>query len=810
MSTLLIDNYDSYTYNVFHLLAAVSGEEPIVVHNDMVSWRVLSRWRFDAIVLSPGPGRPERWHDFGVCADILRYSDSPVLGICLGHQGLGHVLSGVVRSAPTAMHGRLSRVQHLDTGLFEGIPQQFSVVRYHSLAVTGPLGSEGRVTAWTRDGVVMGIEHRSRPLWGVQFHPESVATEHGRRLVENFYTLVHDSRPVARSGVRGWSVPASVAASAPTPVRIAALAQAPASAPTPASASASASASAPTPTSAPTPIPARAPAPTSAPPSNPARRGRRDSGMRLRTRAIDGEPVTELLFEQLFGAAEHAFWLDSADAPTRLAQCSYLGTSAGPDRCVLRYDVREGKVTTHSAGASRVERGSIFHILDREIYDRAIEPPEEPAGGLLGGFVGYLGYECKADCGSANAHRSDLPDATLMFANRVVAVDHVNHRTWLFALCRDGDTQAEDWLSEAEAVVHEVLEDEAETRERAVSGRRLVRVEPALGRAEFGRGPVEPGRGPVDAATTAPASDDPAVVFRCGRGREQYLADIARCQAALAAGESYEVCLTDQLSTSASPDPFELYRVLRRVNPAPFGAYLKLGHAAVLSSSPERFLSIDRARRVQARPIKGTTPRSADPLRDEALCAELLHDEKTYAEHLMIVDLLRNDLGRVCDIDSVRVPELMVVEPYTTVHQLISTVTGALQRGRTPVECVRACFPGGSMTGAPKLRTMEIIDDIEREARGAYSGALGYFGLDGSVDLSIVIRTIVMRPGATTIGAGGAIVMQSDPQEEFEEILLKAHAPMAAIAQAVTGSDAPGAWTVELEPTTTTRISRAA
>ena len=142
-------------------------------------------------------------------------------------------------------------------------------------------------------------------------------------------------------------------------------------------------------------------------------------------------------------------------------------------------------------------------------------------------------------------------------------------------------------------------------------------------------------------------------------------------------------------------------------------------------------------------------------------------------------------------------------------HQLISTVTGVLENGRTPVECVRACFPGGSMTGAPKLRTMEIIDDIEREARGVYSGALGYFGLDGSVDLSIVIRTIVMRPGATTIGAGGAIVMQSDPREEFDEILLKARAPMAAIAQAVTGSDAPEAWTVELEPSSAS-VARAA
>ncbi len=294
------------------------------------------------------------------------------------------------------------------------------------------------------------------------------------------------------------------------------------------------------------------------------------------------------------------------------------------------------------------------------------------------------------------------------------------------------------------------------------------------------------------------------MVFRCGRGREQYLADIARCQTALAAGESYEVCLTDQISTSASPEPWSLYRLLRRVNPAPFAAYLKLGGLSVLSSSPERFLAIGRDRRVQARPIKGTTHRSPDPVEDERLRTELARDEKTCAEHLMIVDLLRNDLGRVCEPGSVGVPELMVVEPYASVHQLVSTISGVLERQRTPVQCVRACFPGGSMTGAPKLRTMEIIDDIERVARGVYSGAIGYFGLDGSVDLSIVIRTIVMRVGGgaktTTIGAGGAIVMQSDAEQEFDELLLKAGAPMRAIARAVTGSDAAEALRVELEP----------
>jgi para-aminobenzoate synthetase len=708
MRTLLVDNHDSYTYNVFHLLAEVSGEEPIVVDNDAVSWRALSRWDFDAIVLSPGPGTPKRWHDFAVCNDILRYSETPVLGICLGHQGLGHLLEGKVSSAPEAMHGRLSRIEHQGTGLFEGIPQGFPVVRYHSLAITD-MGPDGQVTAWADDGVVMGIEHRRRPLWGVQFHPESVATEHGARLVANFFELARKRKPARWSGAKRRPLEISH--------------------------------------------------------STRARRAA-SSGVELRVRSIPGEPSTEALFEKLFADAEHAFWLDSADAPTRLAQRSYLGTSAGADRCVLEYEVGDGGVSAHRADGTTTERGSIFDVLDREMTANAIETPGGMPPGLVGGFVGYLGYELKADCGAvSNTHTSDVPDAVMMLANRLIAVDHSEGRTHLLAVFREDEDEAEAWLDRAEAAVYATLADPT---------------------------PVSPlPRGEGEAHVT----------FHCGRGREQYLADIRRSQAELAAGESYEVCLTDQIWTDATPEPFDLYRNLRRDNPAPFAAYLKLGEVAVVSSSPERFLSVARDRTVEARPIKGTTSRSDDPTEDAALKAELTSDEKTYAEHLMIVDLLRNDLGRVCEVGSVEVPELMIVEDYATVHQLISTVQGVLGADRSAVECARACFPGGSMTGAPKERTMEIIDDLEDVARGVYSGAIGYFGLDGSMDLSIVIRTIVLRPGRTSIGAGGAIVMQSDPEDEFDEILLKARAPMAAVARTATGSDSREAWSVELEPT---------
>lgn len=264
---------------------------------------------------------------------------------------------------------------------------------------------------------------------------------------------------------------------------------------------------------------------------------------------------------------------------------------------------------------------------------------------------------------------------------------------------------------------------------------------------------------------------------------EAYMDAVRASQHEIYEGNSYEVCLTAQTSARIqNPSPelfFELYRRQRAHNSAPYAAYLRCGDFSVLSSSPERFLSVDEQRNAQTKPIKGTIARGATPEEDAAAAAWLRTDEKTRAENLMIVDLLRNDLSTVSDPASVRVPVLMGVESYSTVHQLVSTVSSRLREGVSAVAAARACFPGGSMTGAPKPSTMQIIEGLEGRARGVYSGALGFVSADGSANLSIVIRTLVAHDeGTVTLAAGGAIVADSDPTAEYEEMLTKLRAAL--------------------------------
>jgi para-aminobenzoate synthetase len=685
VKTLLIDNYDSFTYNLFQLLAEANGEEPIVVRNDAASLAELERLPFDNVVVSPGPGRPEREGDFGVCGEAIRRCEAPLLGVCLGHQGLGWVNRATVEHAPEAMHGRLSAVLHEGSPLFAGIPREFQAVRYHSLCVEQPLPEELEPIAWTSDGVLMGVAHRDRPQWGVQFHPESICTEHGRRLLANFRDLTTARSDSAESGARpaAGSAPARAAGEAEGRARL-----------------------------------------------------------ELRWKRLDAAVDAEAAFVRLYGESESAFWLDSSKVDER-ARFSFMGDAAGPLGATIAYDVGE-EVRVERGGEVERVPGSVFDYLSGEMRRLRRLSGDLPFD-FNCGFAGYLGYELKADCGGSDAHRSAMPDAAFVFADRMVAFDHVEECAYVLCLHEPSQgEEAERWIAETSV--------------------RLASLRP----------PSEP-------EWADGAADREPVRFRLSRSHERYLEDIAECKRRLRDGESYEICLTNKVSAAVAPDPLALYRTLRRVNPAPFSAFLRFGEAAVLSSSPERFLRVGGDRWVEAKPIKGTCPRGATPAEDVRLAEELRLGEKNRAENLMIADLLRNDLGVVCEVGTVHVPDLMHVETYETLHQLVSTVRGLLRDELEAPDCVRACFPGGSMTGAPKVRTMEVIDELEGEARGVYSGAIGYFGLCGAADLNIVIRTIVCDGETTTLGAGGAIVMQSDAEEEYQETLLKARAPLQAI-----------------------------
>lgn len=299
-----------------------------------------------------------------------------------------------------------------------------------------------------------------------------------------------------------------------------------------------------------------------------------------------------------------------------------------------------------------------------------------------------------------------------------------------------------------------------------------------------------PARGTHAAAQPAPRSTGAvttAGTLRLRHDRERYLAHIDTCLRQIDDGESYEVCLTNMLGARGKLDPAEAYKLLRTGNPVPFGAQLRFGGLSVLSSSPERFIRVAGDGTVESRPIKGTRQRAASPAEDDALRADLASSAKDRAENLMIVDLVRNDLGRCARLGSVRVDGLFEVESYATVHQLVSTVSARLRPGLSAVDCVRAAFPGGSMTGAPKIRTMQIIDELEEGPRGVYSGALGFFSLSGAADLSIVIRTLVVDGDRIEYGVGGAVIALSDADAEFEETAVKA-APLLRLL----GQEFPG------------------
>jgi para-aminobenzoate synthetase component 1 len=470
-------------------------------------------------------------------------------------------------------------------------------------------------------------------------------------------------------------------------------------------------------------------------------------------------------YDRLESARESPYLalLESRGAPSKLARWSFLGVDP-----FLVFRATGASAFGGPPGALVRLEGDPFSAL-AALLKRHGAPVVARAAGLpplLGGAIGYLGYDLMhlleevPDCGTNDL---ELPDACLMFFDSLLAFDGHEQRGWL-TTTGFGPTHA--------AAEHAASEAMAQARSR------------------HGRGSPSPPRGEdlvarrrevLDARPRLTESDLLGLGVRPVLAKSDYLGVVRNVKEHILEGDVFEVCTTNRFDTETSLSGSELYRALSAINEAPFAAYLRFPEAEVISSSPERFLRLDRDRWAETRPMKGTRPRGRTEAEDAAARDELGAAEKDRAEHMMIVDLARNDLGRVCEFDTVTVPELAVVETYPFVHQLVSTVRGHLRPQLSAIDLVRAAFPSGSMTGAPKIEAMKIIAQLEPVKRGIYSGCIGYFDFDGAFDFSVVIRTFIKKGNWLTFHTGGALVDDSDPEDEYQETLDKAHGMVTAL-----------------------------
>jgi len=400
--------------------------------------------------------------------------------------------------------------------------------------------------------------------------------------------------------------------------------------------------------------------------------------------------------------------------------------------------VTRGPLTEIYADTIELSREDPFALIRRAL---AIEPSCGGALPFCGGAIGYFGYDLARRIEHLPARAGDaehIPEMAIGIYDWAMVVDHQERRSWLVGQGRDPETDLK-WDS--------LLE-------------------------RFRAAPVEKARAPfriLSPVTSNLTHERYARAFRRIRG---YIHD----------GDCYQVNLAQRFAANASGDPWLAYQALRIINPAPFAAYLTTPYAQILCASPERFLKVE-GRRVESRPIKGTRPRTGHPRLDAERSETLRLSEKDRAENVMIVDLLRNDLSKTCAAGTVRVPRLFEVESFPTVHHLVSTVTGELRDGCDPLDLLRGCFPGGSITGAPKLRAMQIIEELEPHRRGVYCGAIGYIGFDGSMDLNIAIRTLVCSDGIVRFWAGGGVVADSQLEDEYQETFDKAAAMLRLLQQ---------------------------
>ncbi len=693
MRVLLIDNHDSFSAILFHYLWELAGEKPWFVSNDAITEADLLKLEFDAAVFSPGPGHPAQSRDFGICRAVLElFPARPILGVCLGHQGLAHFAGARILPWPGARHGRPSRILHDGRGLFQGLPPGFEAIRYHSLTVAEDgLPRNIEVTARSEDdGQIMGLRFRDRPWFGVQFHPESVGTAHGKALLRNFL-----GAPLAR----------------PVPPQ--------GDPPVPHAMSASVSAD-------------------------------------LRWRELPWRDP-EAVFVRHFAGERAAFWLDGEQARpaagwpvTAMGKADVVCRLRRDGLEIRRWDATSARWRSASVAGPPLE---LFAARRQACHADAAAP----WCGYRGGPVGHFGYELHhltMPVGTAPAGSDDgEPLGRWLEPEGFVIFDHHGGRVYA---AWGNSPHPPEWLQ------------------------------------TVCDGWPNPAAEKVAEATNGADALPPLLLWWADLPQAGYCACVRRLQHSIASGDTYEACLTQAFKVESAADALSIFRRLRRGNPAPYAAYLVFDDLRLLSSSPELFLEATPEGGLRSRPIKGTRPRGATPERDAALREELRHHPKERAENRMIVDLTRHDFSRVCALGSVQVTALFEVETHPGVHQLVSEIRGRLDPALDPCGAVWSCFPGGSMTGAPKERTVELLAAIEAEPRGAYAGALGYFS-GGAFCLAMTIRTLEQRGRDWRLGCGGAVLADSDPEAEWKEALLKARSVIDVVgARRVTVPVGPG------------------
>jgi len=454
-------------------------------------------------------------------------------------------------------------------------------------------------------------------------------------------------------------------------------------------------------------------------------------------------PLTALQLFELFKDRPFSFFLDSGMDPVRLGRYSFMGSDP-----FLVLSSRGEALSIIRNGVVEIRRGNPFDVVGEflDVYSLDNSLTGIP---FNGGAVGYFSYDlCHfiERLPSTTVDDLNLPECYLAFYDTIVAFDHLKRKVYLVAT---GFPELDE--SKRKRRAEEKLEE--------IKSRIITQVPRRI---------------------EEPAATGSGIMLKSNMSQEEYIKAVKTVREYIRAGDIFQVNLSQRFEADINITPYELYKKLRKINPAPFASYLNFDEVSIVGASPERFLKVD-GDWVETRPIKGTRPRGKSPEEDRVMASELLTSIKDRAENIMIVDLERNDIGRVCRYGTVKVTELAALETYPTVFHLTSTVKGRLRAGKNRIDLLKATFPGGSITGAPKVRAMEIIDELESTRRSVYTGSIGYLSFSGEMDINIVIRTFIIKGEKAYFQVGGGIVYDSKPEAEYEETLDKARALVRAL-----------------------------